>query len=67
MDTPEWLQRLDCGDANNRFFLILEKYEDIKTFLLIIALMITLFYFITSFDSCALVLGTILSNGKKEL
>ena len=63
-DTPGWLQSLECAEEDDRFFLILEKYEDIKTFLLIIALMITLLYFITSFDSAALVLGTISSNGK---
>eukprot|EP00111_Clytia_hemisphaerica_P019325 TCONS_00057053-protein len=63
---PTWVQRLGCVDENRRFFLVLEKYEDIKIILQIIALLITLLYFITSFDSAALVMGSISSNGEEK-
>ncbi|XP_066913001.1 glycine betaine transporter OpuD-like isoform X1 [Clytia hemisphaerica] len=66
LGAPDWLHSLGCIDEDKRFYMVIEKYEDIKIILQIIALMLTLLYFITSFDSAALVMGTISSNGLEE-
>ena len=62
---PTWVHRLGCkNDTYNQLFMIAEKYGDIKVFLQVLGLIISLMYFITSYDSAALVMGIISSNGK---
>ena len=65
-DVPKWLRRLGCIDSDNRFFYVVEKYEDIVDVLHVLAFLITVLYFITSYDSAALVMGSISSNGNEN-
>ncbi|XP_066935944.1 trimethylamine transporter-like [Clytia hemisphaerica] len=67
MNVEPWVQRLGCANETyKQFFIIAEKYDDIKVFLQVLGLIITLMYFITSFDSAALVMGIISSNGDER-
>jgi len=63
---PKWLLRLGCIDPEDRFFYFIQKYEGIVTVLQVLAFIIILLYFVTSYDSAALVMSSISNNGDEN-
>lgn len=64
---PKWVFLYKCTNGTkNHFYALINMYEDITGFLHALALAIIVFYYITTFDTSALVMDIISSNGEKH-
>ena len=64
MSFASWIVKFACRPEKEKIiFIALDKYEDISGFLRLLSLIIIMLYHITSFDTAALIVDSLSTNG----